>query len=91
MKLIDKLLGVVEPLFGHAHNAGIVFTKHGQSYRRCLDCGMKRDFDMRRMRFTSSWYIDPPEVSEYATLLANDLYSEETLVLRLDERLEEQL
>ena len=37
------------------------FTYEGQSYRTCLECGARRDFDPARWEMVGAYYYDAPK------------------------------
>lgn len=37
------------------------FTYEGQSYRTCLECGARRDFDPARWEMVGAYYYDSPK------------------------------
>ena len=43
------------------------FTHDGQSYRTCLECGARRNFDSARWEMVGAYYYDAPE-SQRASL-----------------------
>jgi len=36
------------------------FTRSGETYRACLDCGARRRFDTDNFRMTGPYYFQPP-------------------------------
>ena len=37
------------------------FTRDGESYRTCLDCGARRQFDSARWEMVGAYYYDTPK------------------------------
>ena len=37
------------------------FTHHNESYRACLECGARRDFDPARWEMVGGFYYDSPQ------------------------------
>jgi hypothetical protein len=37
------------------------FTRDGQSYRACLECGARRNFDTARWEMVGAYYYDAPK------------------------------
>ncbi|HEX8889720.1 MAG TPA: hypothetical protein VF779_11105 [Pyrinomonadaceae bacterium] len=40
------------------------FTRDGESYRACLDCGAHRKFDPTRWEMTGAYYYSVPRLSQ---------------------------
>ena len=40
------------------------FTRDGESYRACLDCGAHRKFDPARWEMTGAYYYSVPRLSQ---------------------------
>lgn len=45
------------------------FTHEGGSYRACLECGARRDFDPVKWEMVGSFYYDRPQTRDRATPL----------------------
>jgi hypothetical protein len=37
------------------------FTRDGESYRTCLECGARRNFDPKRWEMVGAYYYDIPK------------------------------
>ena len=44
------------------------FSRQGQSYRSCLNCGASRKFNVSRWEMTGNFYYARPNVNSFGTL-----------------------
>ncbi|MEO5857808.1 MAG: hypothetical protein ABIR33_02550 [Pyrinomonadaceae bacterium] len=60
-QIFGKKLGVFTRLFGCQHtNVSRPFGLGRSSYRACISCGARRQFDPRTLQTTGAFYSAPP-------------------------------
>jgi hypothetical protein len=63
--------GVIARLFGCRHKQiSRPFSSQGQTYRTCLDCGARRQFNLRRWEMQGDFYFREPTSTHLDRLAA---------------------
>jgi hypothetical protein len=61
-ELTAQVSGWITRLFGCWHvEMSRPFTRDGESYRACLECGARRKFDSTRWEMVGAYYYDEPK------------------------------
>jgi len=67
--LIGKIGGFLNRIFGCWHSEmSRPFSSEGQSYRVCLSCGARREFNLRNWETRGDYYFRLPRIEHYCML-----------------------
>ena len=59
--LISKVRGATARIFGCWHSKmGSPFTRDNETYCTCMNCGVRRQFNLEKSTMTGSFYYPPP-------------------------------
>ena|SRR6185436_17653936 len=67
--LVGRIGGGLSRLFGCWHSEmSRPFSSEGQTYRACLSCGARRQFNIRNWETQGGFYYGPPRSKQFRVL-----------------------